>query len=291
VVSPSGLVIDEGDPAKNDDTRIAVRLANDSNVVILTLGPVPKGSTAPNSFAPTVNLADVGGAATDLAFLETDAGRRLAALVPSRRKAVLLDPATSVAQDVDLPEGYKSMSIVTQEVAAGAPAKGDVALLYGGNSSVAFWQLGQTSGKPYRSIETVGIGGGADQVQSVPAPNSGLRILSSAGRSFYVLNLLERTAAPLNTSENAQLYVSPTGNRIWAYASQNLAFLPLQGLSPLTLPLDRPTANVFEVKGPSRPLLVAVHNTGAYGVTTMDAETPDLRKSKSTYGLLLEGLQ
>jgi hypothetical protein len=190
-----------------------------------------------------------------------------------------------------LPEAYRSLSLVTNEVtAAGQASKGDVALLYGGTQSVAFWQLGQTTGKPYRSIETIAVGGGADTVQAVAAPNGSLRVLSSAGQSFYVLNLNERTASPLSASERAKIYVAPSGTRLWAYASQNLAYLPLQGLSPLALPLERAASEVFEVRGPTKNLLVALHTGGAYGVTVLSADSPDVRNAKSTYGLLLEGL-
>jgi DNA-binding beta-propeller fold protein YncE len=292
VVNPAGLVVDDGDPDKNDDARIAVRLGNDSSVVILTLGAVNNASgSSPNSFAPAVNLADVGGIPSSIAFLRTEGGPRLAALVPSRRKAVLIETATSLLQEVDLPEAYRSMSLVTNEVtAAGQASKGDVALLYGGTQSVAFWQLGQTAGKPYRSIETIAVGGGADTVQAVAAPNGSLRVLSSAGQSFYVLNLNERTASPLSASERAKIYVAPSGTRLWAYASQNLAYLPLQGLSPLALPLERAASEVFEVRGPTKNLLVALHNSGAYGVTILSADSPDVRNAKTTYGLLLEGL-
>lgn len=288
VVQPAGLIVDDGDPARNDDARIALRLANDNNVVVLTLGEPVKDS--PNGFSPTVNLADVGAVPTDLAFVRTDGGARLAALVPARKKAVLIEPGTSATQEVDLPEAYRGMSIVTQDV-AGDGATRDVALLYGGPRSVAFWQLGQTTGKPYRAIEAVAVGSGADTVQAVATPNSALRVLTSSDRSFYVLNLKERTASPLTSSQSARLYVAPSGTRIWAFADKNLAYLPIDGLAPSTLPLRERATEVFEVKTANSNVLVAMHGAGAMGVTILNANAPDVRKAKSTYGLLLEGLE
>jgi hypothetical protein len=43
-----------------------------------------------------VNLTDVGGVPSDIAFVRTDGGLRLAALVPTRSAAVLVDPVTSL---------------------------------------------------------------------------------------------------------------------------------------------------------------------------------------------------
>jgi hypothetical protein len=49
-----------------------VRLQNDSSVITLTLEPDP-GTTG---FRPTVNLTDVGGVPSDIAFVRTDGGLR-----------------------------------------------------------------------------------------------------------------------------------------------------------------------------------------------------------------------
>ena len=89
---PAAVVVDDGNPASVDDARIGVRLQNDPSVITLTLEPEP-GTTG---FRPTINLTDVGGVPTDIAFVRTDDGLRLAALVPTRSEAVLVDPVTSL---------------------------------------------------------------------------------------------------------------------------------------------------------------------------------------------------
>jgi hypothetical protein len=298
--SPSGIAVDDGDPARNDDARIAIRLGNDKSVVVLTLGPVDKDKAGPNSFAPIVNLVDVGGVATDLAFLQTDGGLRLAAIVPSRRRAILIDLASSATQPVDFPDAYKSVSIVTGQVQSAGnsdpvprPPTGatpDTALLFGGSNSVAFWQLGRTTGRPYRSLETIAIATGAEKVSAVPAPNANLRILSSSSDSFYVLNLNDRTASPLTSRGSAGLYVSPSGKRFWAYGGSNLALLPLDGLSPQTMPVPRQVDQLVEIQNGNVQALVALHKNAAWGASIVDANTPDARNLKTTYGLLLENL-
>lgn len=290
-LKPAGVVADDGEVSKSDDARIAVRIADDSNVFMLTLAPNPAGSTAPNDFTPLVNLADVGGIASDITFLRTDGGLRLAALVPQTKQAVLVEPGTSVTTAVDLPAAYQRVSLVTDQVAPGGT--GDVALLYGSTTSVAFWALGRTSGQPYRSVEVVNIAGGAAQVSSLPAPNQDLKVLSSSGTGFYVLNLKSRTASPLTTLQTARVVPSADGLRLWAFGpgTTNLAQIPVSNLAPLPLPLERPIRDVFDLKRTDGGrALLALDTRGTTGVTVLDAEAPDLRTARSFFGLLQEGL-
>ena len=101
---PAEVVFDDGDPAKSDDARIGIRFDGQTTVMTLQLQP----STGPNGFAPAINVADVGGVPSALAFVRTDGGLRLSALVPTRAVAVLVDPATTTTSEVALPAGYRS---------------------------------------------------------------------------------------------------------------------------------------------------------------------------------------
>jgi hypothetical protein len=297
VVTPGGIVIDDGDPTKDDDARIGVRLTNDSNVVLLTLErPAPDAAVTANDFAPRVNLTDVGGVATDISFVKTDGGLRLAAMVPSLATAVLVEPETSVTTNVKLPDGYSRLSLITRVV--GAPDSSvDVALLYGENSratsGVAFWSLGKTSGQAYRSVEVVSVAGQVGRILSVPDPHPELKVLEAQGNAFYVLNLLDRTAAPLNALTTASLEVSYDGKRLWAFqkGATNLASITLNDVHPIPLLVDHPIANVFDLEraGGGRSLL-AVHGDGGFGVTVFDADVPDNATAREHPGLLLEGL-
>ena len=191
----------------------------------MTLQLVP--AAAPNGYAPTVNLAEVGGVPSDIAFVRTDGGLRLAALVPGRSMGVLVDPVTTITSNVALPAGYGSLSLVTAPMTGTASV--DTALLWdaGANQAgVAFWELGQAAGQPFRSIETVGINATVNGVEDVPGTTNGaLKVLSTESASaFYVLDLSNRTATPLlTTAQNVSLVVSPTGARVWAFVPNGLS--------------------------------------------------------------------
>lgn len=311
VLKPAGLVVDDGDPARTDDARIAIRTNADSSVVTLTLGPAaaPAAGTTPapnpNDFSPVLNLVDVGGVATDVAFVRTDGGLRLAAIVPATASAMLIEPDTGLTQKVALPAAYQSVSLITQAVSAQASPTGpDVALLYGGSASsqgVAFWALGKTAGQPYRAVEVIGVGGDVENVLDVPAPRSELKILklratASTAPSFAVLSLRDRTAAPLLASvTNAlDLVVSPDGERAWAYqkGATNVASISLADIHPTPIVVERPIDAVYDVarEGGGERTLVAVHLRGAGGVTLFDAKKPDGATGVAHAGLLLEGL-
>ncbi len=298
VLTPAGVVFDDGDPTRADDARIGIRVANDTNVVTLTLGPstaAPGAPPPPNDFTPTINLTDVGGVASDIRFVRTDGGLRLAALVPSARKAVLVEPDTSLTTDVQLDEPFQQMSLITSVVGGGSGT--DVALLYGASSGatsgVAFWALGKTSGQPYRSVEVLGIAGSVTRVIDVPAPHPELKVLQGSGDAFYVLNLATRTAAPLTTLSTATLDLSRDGERLWAFQknTQNLSLITLGNVHPVPLYVDLAIDDVFDIdRLGGGHALVALHRYGSLGVTVFDADIPDAANSRTTGGLLLGGL-
>ena len=295
---PAGVVVDDGDPARSDDARIGVRLANDPDVVTLTLEPpsADAGPAGPNDFKPRINLTDVGGPATDIAFVRTDGGLRLAALVPSKSTAVLVDPDTSVTTTVQLSDPFGRISLITNVV--GAPSPGtDVALLYPAEgtatSGVAFWSLGKTSGQPYRSVEVLAIATPLSRVVDVPVPHPELKVLESSGNAFYVLDLKARTASPLTTLGAATVEVSQDGERLWAWqkGGTNLAAIQLATIHPVPLVLDRRIDAVFDVaRDDGGKSVVAVHESGAVGATVVDANAPDTATAKSFSALLLEGI-
>jgi hypothetical protein len=208
---------------------------------------------------------------------------------------VLVDPATSVTTNVDLPEAYDKISLITSAV--GGAAGSDTALLYGTNGArgVAFWSLGVATGQPYRSVEVVALATAVDRVDDVPPPRPQLKILSSSkASSFYVLDLASRTAAPLTTLSAPSLHISQDGQRVWAYqrGMSNLASISLADLHPLPLPLDRYIDAVYDVaRDDGGRTLIAFDARGAGGVTLLDARTPDTAAARSYYGLLLEGLR
>ncbi len=295
---PAAIVVDDGDPGKNDDARIGVRIENSPSVFTLQLVAQAPGAqpeepgSVPNDFRPEVNLTDVGGPPGDIVFVRTDAGLRLAAIVPSKRAAVLVDPTTSITTEVELPQGYSKISLITNVV--GGAAGTDTALLYGASGGVAFWSLGKAVGQTYRTVEVVPLQGNVERVLDVPPPRPELKVLQGNQASgFFVLNLASRTAAPLTTLGAANLHVSPDGQRIWAYlrGTGNLSQVTLDNLHPRELPLDRTIDAVYDVaRREGGRSLIAIDARGAGGATVLDALAPDTATSKSFYGLLLEDL-
>jgi hypothetical protein len=325
-VTPAGIAIDT---AKNDG-RFALRTKEGSNVYTVQLVPTAPsdqagdgGAPNGNDFTPTINLTDVGGVPSDIAFVNTFQGLRVAALVPSKSEAVLLEPDTSVTTQVSLASPYSRMSLVTDIVlptqTTSAP---DVAMLWAENASspgIGLWTLGNAVGQPYRSVEVLSV---EDPIASVmdlpdlklpikpdPVTNrtyqQNLKILqtsgSNAGASFYVLNLVDRTASPLLTMGTPTLSVAPDGERVWAYTANgtDLAQFDLANLNPLSLTTEQPIAAVFDVGEPGvfvdpektipERTLIAIHNQGSFGATLFDAKRPDTATSHQSVALLLEG--
>jgi hypothetical protein len=300
---PAEVVFDDGDPTKTDDARIGVRFDSQTSVMTLQLAP----ATGLQGFSPTINLADVGGVPSALAFVVNDGKLKLSALVPGLSEAVLVDPATSATSQVMLPEGYRSLSLVTPPVPGNAAsatpgASPDVALLWNGSSAVsgvAFWDLG--SGLPFRNIETVGIDGIVNAVADVPGKNAALKVLSTSGiagagsgGAFFVLDLGARTATPLLTQTgNVTLSVSPTGARVWAFQKGGLELaatdLPSGAVHALTV--DSPASALFEIaRGDGTHALVVLHeDNGGVGATVFDADDPKENERRIYGALLTEG--
>ena len=301
-VTPAGLAVTQGVADRLDDTRIAVRTTAENSVYLLTLGAKTDDKAA-NDFGVLVNIVGFKTVPSDFAFVNTDAGLRLAVLQPSSFEATLVDPDTGVETSVDLPASYGRMAVVTRQVANAPELGSDVALLWGGSSSaasgVAFWSLGKSVGQAYRSIETLtDVASAVSEVIDVPAPNDALKILvpnqlASTGGKFHVLDLAARTAAPLQTTANAlELTVSSDGQRAWFYEPQGyeVAVVDLQTLHPQNLVFDRPIWKLFDIKrtGAGRAM-VALHPGGTLGATVLDALTPDEASATRYVGLLQGG--
>lgn len=297
VIRPAGVVFHDGSPTRNDDARIGIRLANDTNVLTLELAATAKGE-AINDFTPKINLTDVGGAASDIAFVQTDGGLRLAALVPTLQSAVLVETETSVTTQVKLPAAYQRLSLITDVVGSGGSAPTDVALLWNATSAtsgVAFWSLGKTTGQPYRSVEVLNLaqGGAVLGVRDVPKPRTELKVLETGSKGIYVLDLAARTAAPLTTRGSATISISPDAERMWAFqqADTKLSSIDLEKLHPVDLIIDRPIQSVWDVaRTDGGRALIAVHAKGTFGATVFDARSPDTVSSRLYSGLLLEGI-
>jgi len=295
---PQEVAFHDGDPQDPTDARIAVRLYNDSNVMLVDLGE-PKDDSMP--FKATVNVADVGGVPSSIAFVQTDGGLRLAALVPSQYQAALVDPATTVVENVDLEKPYSRITRITEDV-SDKPATSDVALLWSDSTTgIAFWSLGKTSGTPFRSVDPYDIGIAVSSVKSVPGTQyAHLKLLEGASASeFYVLDLDKRQSFPMLTNASGfTLALSPDGERAWALrpGTSDLASIDFQNLHPTSVQLERDVAAVYDIeRRDAGRAAIALHvtetaNGTSLGATVLDALDPDTAKSRFYPGIMLGDL-
>jgi hypothetical protein len=303
-LSPMGLVVDQ----TPEDGRFAFFTNGDTNVYSLQLLPAPASS--PNDFLPQINLTDVGGSPSDIQFVRTDAGLRVAALVPSTSSAVLVEPDTSETTPVNLSAPFTNMTLVTNVLGASAsgpdggappPPNTDVALLWstetGVAAGVALWTLGTTVGQPYRSIEVLTVAEPIQTVLDVPPPlrmaYSTLKVLATqtggVGGDFYVLDLLARTASPIHTTTSPLLSISPDGLRMWAYdQSTDLAQIDFDTLNPLPLTSQTPISVVYDIQNVDHGRsLVAIDAQSTFAATVFDAISPQAT-ARTNVALLLE---
>jgi hypothetical protein len=314
-VTPAGIAMDGRDPNDPNDARLALWAANNTNVFSILFGAAPpntaSGTGPANDFAPSINLTDVGGVPSALAFVKTGSGGaaagtkpllRVAALVPSRSNAVLLDPDTSVTTPISLPAAYSSFTLVTDVAATKTTTPTDVALLWnagaGAASGIALWTLGDSVGQPYRSVDVLGATQPIVTAEKVPntPPGTDLEVLEMAnGAGFYVLDLVRRRAPPLVTMQRATLAIAPDGGRMWAFApgGVDLSSIDFTTLNPIPLRTALPIAAVYDVARASGPTggrsLIAIHAQGTVGATVFDAISPDTATSRRVPSLLLEG--
>jgi hypothetical protein len=306
-VTTAGLAVDGHDPTDPNDARFAVWASNNTNVFTLQL--VAPAKVAANDFVPTIKVTDVGGIPSDVAFVETEdptapngLALQVAALVPSRSSAVLVDPDNSLTTKVVLPAPYANFSLVTGQVGGTSGASQvpgtDVALLWnaggGAQSGVALWTLTHSVTQPYASIAALGATAPISQAYDVPPPNQQLKVLQMANsQGFYVLDLASHTAPPLHTTQSETLSIAPDGRRLWAFdmGGTDLSAIAFNTLNPVPLTTDLAIAGVYDIAraDPHGRALVAIHDQGAIGATVFDANDPVTATSRRVAPLLLEG--
>jgi hypothetical protein len=287
---PVQVVVHAGEAAEPADALLAIQLANDPNLVLVSFTPSDDPGLA---FNLTPNLVDVGGPPASLDFVTTDGGLRLAALVPLRNEASLVHPVTTRVERVALPASFDRLRRVTEGLLDGDEA-GDVALLWSDQASmVAFWSLGRTNNQAFRSVDVLNLETTVNQLVDVPGDTLGYRkLLVSPDNRFFVLDLRTRQSFPMfASSPGLQLSVAPDGLRAWAFArfSPRFAKVDLTSLEPTSLELERNISQLFDIESEAggERVLVALHPFGAVAATLLDARSPDTADTRFFPGLLL----
>lgn len=290
-LSPQQIVYDDGDPDDDEDARLAIRLENSSDVVLVQLGP---SSVNQRDFSPVLNIVDVGGVPSAIDFVRTDGGLRLAALLPAQSRATLVNPKTTLAEVVNLPSSFSQMRRITSAV-SDAPEGGDVALLWGATKEIAFWSLGSTSETPYRSIDTAELSFVVSQVLDVGAPNAHLKVLRGSSSDLFVLDLDKRQSFPLSTDfVDTNVTVSSDGERVWAFETGRKGFssVRLADLHPQALYVDAPVSGVFDLaRADGGRAALVFHFDRGWSATLLDAEVPDSAETRYFPSLDLVGLK
>jgi hypothetical protein len=278
---------------------LAVQVENNASIVLIDLVP----STSPTSAhtyepSPTVLVAD--GPPSDIAFVTTASSTgtsiQLAALVPSQNELAVIDPDTGSSSDIDLGAPFQHLSIVTSEVGATA-AGSDIALVWSESSAeIAFVSL-DSVGTPYRAVQQLSLEQPVKAILDVPPSASGgdpLKILVGADNTtFFVLDLVARTASPIVATSNTMVTPAPTGNRLWLYSSpsDSLASLDLTTLHPTNFALSHQVDAAFDVvRSDGGRAVVAVGNENDVSLTVIDSTTLTMNSAVTYGGVLLGGL-
>lgn len=282
---------------------LALRLKDYASVVLLTLNE----STSPeHAFSLVANEVGVGAPPTQLDFVQTrkDGGLRVAALVPGKQQAQLIDPASGAVQSVSLNAPFSKIRRITDDVSENSGE--DIALLYGDSTNtIAFWRLGATTGTPYRSIDLYDLGIKVSQVFDIPGREfASQKILSGAStgtaQQFYVLDLAERKSFPLDVLSNLTLNLSPNGKQLWAFGNQHafaqLTFDPLQPSSLYTQENISLVHDIATERGDDERSAIALHVLSSQGhaslaATLFDGGEPSTAKTKFFSNIELMGIQ
>jgi hypothetical protein len=297
---PVQIAVDPGVDAGDDEPtlygRIALRLEGQSDVMLIELGETAEEG---KDFAVKPNLVDVGGVPSAIEFVRTDFGLRLAALVPSRSQARLVDPQTTVVETVDLPRGYSEIRRVSEDV----PEQGELALLYSADTpGFAFWSLGRASSTPFRSVEQGDTELRIRAVRDVPGDEYGhLKVLESSSQGhFLILDLSKRTTFRMLTRSGiTTVSVAPDGQRAWAFGGglTEFSMIALSDLHPTSLSVSLPVSAVHDIQRAdgSRAALAMHGASGAMqsstlGVTLLSAEEPDSAETTFFGHIMLGGL-
>jgi hypothetical protein len=315
-LSPAGIAVDPGQPGTpGRSPALAVRTNADDNVIIYTLGPSNK-EPPDNDFIATPNAAVVGGVPSDIAFVNTNQGPRLAVIVPAPvPRGFLIKIDDNQTLSAKFAAGYQHLSPVAGFDSTSATV-GDQVLLWstdGRTGSIAFWDLNKVPDLPFgdidtlKSIETINLNGPVASVISLAERN--LKIVETSGRGLYVLDPEQHLTSALNADSQVQLRFSREGDRAWGFqpSQRELAQITLVGARVLPVDVDLPVADVMEIDktGGGRALL-ALHNVIAglpgqegrspmyqgatIGVTVFDALAPAAAESRRYTAILLEGL-
>jgi len=271
--------------------RLYLRGDSSSDVYVITLtGTTPTGTD--NDFAPSLNQLGIGAVPLDMALYTSGVEPRLLAITAGSQ-AVVVDANTSRTTAIPLPVTATSIQIY-RATSPSDPVEEPRAVLYDdGGSTVMFLDLRDVEERRARNLETLSVGSTYSTATTLDAR---LVLLTHTSRGLSVLNIEERTASPISSTQNLSNAVSDTtAQKLWLAppGQSQLGFLDLaDGFHPGAINLSRPITSLVQVDGEGLPpLLAVVHSSTVGHITMMDRENPtDLTLATATRGFLLQNI-
>ncbi len=307
--APVDLLYDDGDPTRDDDARLVVRLAGSSKVDVLTFAPPSPSSseaTGMRGFDIVREEVVAGGIVELVELVGTADGPRLALLVPSASAIELVDlNARSETSRVSLPHPYQSWAKLRREGMSDTLVLTNAVWTVADNSAAGIWSPNPTQDAPYGHVETVQSLKEVGFVLHVPSPHDDL-VLFRAGfyegdPAFFVYDLRTGAVTRVEAVSPVDPMVSGDGRHLWFFATSYkpdwtfrwvVETVNLEGLGasaePAVLEIEgNGPGALFDVErsGGGRVMLAVAGGTGLHWgerihsgdgvVTVFDGDTPD----------------
>jgi hypothetical protein len=270
------------------DAKIYLRGAASNDVFVVSL--TPSSTATENDFVPSLNQLGAGAGPDDMALFEQEGGTRLLVVSPASSEALVVHADPSQVTSIPL-ERAASRILLFDAGAPDDPVVERRALLYAeGTNAVTFLDLDGIEEQRGRNAEPVVLSHSYSRV--IPLEDKGLVLFIHQDAGLSLLNLNERTVAPINSNQNLTNAVAAE-DKLWLAPSgqDRLGYLDLATFHPSEVRLDAPIDKMAAVPSARRPRIAVTHASAVGHVTVVDARAPsNLGRAQSFYGFLLEGV-
>jgi hypothetical protein len=251
------------------DQKIYLLAHGSNDVYVLRL--LPAGSNRANDFEPSLNQLGTDSSPEDMAIFESDGAGRL--LVASSSSAQVVDASSSRVTQIPLVNAANRILLFE----GSSPFDDAIqwrALLYSvGSGGLTFLDLEEIEERTTRNREELSV----SSVSSLVPLDDNLVLLNHNGGSLSILDLQQRTAAPIHATlqladavpnlEVGRLWVAPPGQ-------STLGFIDLDNLHPGQVRLDRPISDLLLFGLGKQPRVVVTHPDAGGAVTILSASEP-----------------
>jgi hypothetical protein len=270
-----------------DDQKIYLLAQGSTDVYVLRL--LPSGGNRENDYEPSLNQLGTDASPQDMAIFDSGSERRL--LVASGGSAQVVEASSSRVTEIPL-EASASQILLFE---GSAPFDDEVeqrALLYQpGSNRLSFLDLDEVEERTTRNLETLSVNA---SVNSLVQLEDNRVLLTHGGSGLSILDLEERTAAPIQASIPLEDAIASfeTG-RIWVAlgATRSIGYIDMNNLHPGEVQLDLPISNLMVMPQTQTPRLVVIHPEAAGAVSILSALEPEAEDEAITLeGIFYEGL-